>query len=112
MRKLDLTGYTVKRTQNDPMKPGEVIEYELPYMVKDSILNVMFTTELQLNGAELVKQNAVALKIEGAEGGVLLEEEEFKGIKRAFEVCKGFKRDDVQLVERINNTEQVKVEQT
>ncbi len=112
MRKLNLKDYTVKMKSPDPMKLGGVIDFELPYPVIDSILNIMFRKELQLSGAELVKQNVLATKLEICKDSeILLEEEEYKRLKTAFDKCTGFTRADVELVERINEAEEVEVEQ-
>ena len=111
MRKLNLTDYMVAIRAPDKMMPGKEINAELPYHVKDSILNLMFIRELQLNGAELVKQNVLAMKLEQCKDGeILLEEDEYQRIKRAVDVFKGFNRNDVELVTRINEAEVVEVE--
>ncbi len=110
MRKLSLKNYTVKMKYPDQMNPGGMIDAELPYGVKDSILNLMFIPALQLNGAELVKQNVLAMKLEQCkEDMILLEDEEYNRIKRAVDAFKGFGRNDVELVERINEAEVVEV---
>jgi len=89
----------------DPVAPP--IEVEVPYYVKDIILSVMFIPQLRLNGAELVKQNAVALKIEACKNDVVeLEEDEFARVKRAFDTFEGWNRMDLQLVERIRDCKQ------
>jgi len=112
MHKLNLKDYTVKVDVPDQMNPGELIKAELPYQVKTSILNLMFIPDLQLNGAELVKQNVLAMKLEQCkEDEILLEDEEYNRIKRAIDVFKGFGRNDVELVTRINEAEVVEVEQ-
>ncbi len=112
MRKLNLKDYSVKMKAPDPKKPEGVIAFELPYPVKDSILNIMFRKELQLSGAELVKQNVLAMKLEACKDDeILLEEEEYKRLKNAFDKCMGFTRADVELVIRINEAEEVEVEQ-
>ncbi len=112
MHKLNLANYTVKVKVPDAQNPGKLLDTVYPYGVKDSILNLLFTPDLQLTGAELVKQNALALKLEEFKGDViLLEDEEYIRIKRAVEAFKGFQRNDVQLVERINNAEKVEVEE-
>ena len=111
MRKLNLKDYMVKVRAPDQMNPGKVIEGEYPYRVKDSILNLLFIPALQLNGAELVKQNVLAMKLEQCkEDVILLENEEYSRIKRAIDVFKGFGRNDVELVTRINEAEVVEVE--
>jgi len=111
MRKLNLKDYTVKIKVPDNMNPGQAIEIESPYYFKDSILNLMFIRELQLSGAELVKQNVLAIKLEQCKDDeILLEEDEYQRIKRAVDVFKGFNRNDVELVTRINEAEVVEVE--
>ena len=110
MRKLNLRDYTAKAKVPDNMNPGKMLEIELPYPVKDSILNIMFRRELQLSGAELVKQNVLAMKLETCKDDeILLENEEYARIKNAFDKCTGFTRTDVELVERINEAEVVEV---
>lgn len=112
MRKLNLKDYTVKIKMPDKMSPGQEIEAELPYHVKDSILNLLFIPQLQLSGAELVKQNVLAIKLEQCkEDDILLEDEEYNRIKKAFDTFKGFDRNAVELVTRINEAEVVEVEQ-
>jgi len=112
MRILNLKDYTVKVKAPDQMNPGQEIDGEFPYHFKDSVLNLLFIRELQLNGAELVKQNVLAMKLEACKDDeILLEEEEWARIKRAVDIFKGFNRNDVQFVERINNAEEVEVGQ-
>ena len=111
MRKLSLKDYTVKMKVPDNMNPGQEIEVELPYHFKASVLNLMFIRELQLSGAELVKQNVLAIKIETCKDDeILLEEDEYERIKRAVDVFKGFNRNDVELVTRINEAEVVEIQ--
>lgn len=108
MRKLNVADYMVKIKVPDLMDPAKTIEGEHPYRVKDSILNIMFSPELQLTGAELVKQNVLAMKLESCkEDTILLEDEEWARIKRAFDAFKGFNRNAVELVTRINEAEVV-----
>jgi len=112
MRKLNLKDYTVIVRTPDQMKLGKFIDAEFPYPVKDSILNLLFVPALQLNGAELVKQNVLAMKLEQCkEDNILLEDEEYNRIKKAIDTFKGFGKNDVELVERINEAEKVEVEQ-
>lgn len=106
MRKLNLENYTVAKRERTPL--GEDIDTELPYHFKDSILNLMFIRELQLSGAELVKQNVLAIKIETCKDGeIILEDEEWQRIKKAVDTFKGFNRNDVELVRRITEAEEV-----
>ena len=111
MRKLNLKDYTVKVKIPDPNIPGGLMDAGFPYQVKDSLLNLMFIRELQLSGAELVKQNVLAMKLEACKDNVIiLEEAEYQRIKKAVDILKGFNRNDVELVTRINEAEVVEVE--
>jgi len=101
MRKLDLRNYQYTEKVQNPMKGIE--EITLPYMVKDSILNVMFLPSLGLQGAALVKQNVLAMKIEQCEYEVILEEEEYQRVKAAAEKYVAQSRADVELIDRILN---------
>jgi len=106
MRKLNLKNYMVTIKTPDKMRPGHEIDAQFPYRVKDSILNLMFIPALQLSGAELVKQNVLAMKLENCkEDEILLEDEEYNRIKKAFDTFKGFNRNDVELVTRIQEAE-------
>ncbi len=110
MRKLNLKDYMVKVKVPDKMNPGETIDAEYPYKFKDSLLNLMFIKELQLSGAELVKQNVLAVKLEQCKDDeILLEEAEWGQLTKAVETFKGFTRNDVELVTRINEAEVVEV---
>ena len=101
MRKLDLTDYQWTEKVQNPAKGVE--EITLPYRVKDSILNIMFLPQLGLQGAELVRQNVLAIKIEQAGDEVILEEEEYQRVKKAAETYIAQSRADVQLIDRILN---------
>jgi len=101
MRRLDLRNYQV--TQKVRTGSGEVREITAPYMVKDSILNIMFLPELRLKGAELVRQNILAMKIEQSGDSVLLEDAEYERIKTAAENYTAQGRHDVELIDRILN---------
>ena len=110
MRKLNLKNYIVKVKVPDKINPGKVIEAEIPYHFKDSVLNLMFIRDLQLSGAELVKQNVLAMKLETCKDDeIILEEEEYNRIKKAIDTYRGFTRDDIELVTRINEAEEVNV---
>jgi len=108
MRKLNLKNYMVKVRAPDQMKPGQIIEAEFPYDFKTSILNLLFIPDLQLSGAELVRQNMLAVKLENCtEGEIELEDEEYQRLKKAIDTFKGFGRNDVELVTRINDAGKV-----
>ena len=100
MRKINLENYLVKNKNED-----------LPYYVKDSIIGALFNPDLKLNGRDLLLQNKLANKIEEAEEEILLEESDYLKVKMAFEILTGYTRNDVELVERILNTEEIEVKE-
>ncbi len=109
MRKLNLRDYQYTKKVATP--ENEIIEATLPYMVKDSILEIMFGAALQLRGAELVKQNVLAIKIEqvqqpeddDAEYVVMLEDAEYDRIVDAADAYPAKSRADVEMIDRILN---------
>ncbi|MBL7167023.1 MAG: hypothetical protein ISS55_11190 [Dehalococcoidales bacterium] len=101
MRKLNLRSY--QTTQKVLGGDGQPIEVIGNYNVKDSIINVMFLPTLKLQGAELVRQNVLAMKIETCENEVELEEAEYQRVKEAIEAYPAQSRADVELVDRILN---------
>ena len=112
MRKLNLRDYQYTQKVQNPVL-GSVEEVSLPYLVKDSILNILFLPSLGLQGAALVRQNVLAIKIEQSEDEVMLEEEEYQRVKKAAETYKAQSRADVQLIDRIlNQTPEVEIPET
>ena len=111
MRKLNMANYMVKFSTPDRMIPGKMIESEHPYYPKESILNLLFNPDLQLTSAEVVRTNLLAMKLESCkEDVIILEDEEYNRIKTAVETFRGFGRNEVELIERINEAEVVEVE--
>ena len=112
MRKLSLKDYIAHSKAPDPMVLGKLLDVQHPYPVKDTILMLLFSPVQRLSGLEVVKQQALALKIETCTSDdILLEDAEWDRLKLAFDKFEGFNREDVELVERINNAEEVEVEQ-
>ena len=110
MRKLNLANYTVKMKVPDKGNPLQKIDAELPYRMKDSVVNLLFSSDLKLNGAELMRQNMLAMKLESCEEDeILLEEAEWQRIVKAVEVFRNFGRHEVELVRRVNEAPEVDV---
>jgi len=101
MRKLDLRSYQV--TSKVRGGDGEIIEVTGDYNVKDSVIYVMFLPSLGLKGAELVRQNILAIKIEQSGDEVMLEESEYQRVRAAVEAYPAQSRADAQFVDRILN---------
>ena len=113
MKRINLANYAVKtRIPNiDPDGPP-LLESTGEYAMKDSVLNLLFVPSLQLTGAELVKQNVLAAKIEDCkEESILLEDGEWERLNTAVNTHKGFGRNDVEFVRRILEAESVVVEE-
>jgi len=109
MRNLNLKDYTV--TGKVRGGDGNLVDITAPYHFKDSILNLLFQRELQLSGAELVKQNVLAMKLENCkDDAILLEDDEYQRIKKALDTFKGFGRNDVEFVTRVTEAVVVEVE--
>jgi len=101
MRKLNLKDYQV--TQKVRGGDGELIDISGPFPVKDSILNIMFLPHLGLQGAEAIKQQVLAHKIEQSEDEIILEEAEYERVRKAAEMYTIAKRPEVELIDRILN---------
>jgi len=97
--KIDLTDYTVMTPDLKTM----------PYLVRDSMCSILMNPELQLNGTELLRRNKVAEKILEAGDEILLSDEEMGFLRQGADAVKGLAKNDVQLVKRILEAEQVEV---
>ena len=102
MRKLNLKNYEFEQKVMNPVK-GQPDSMSLTYQVKDSILNILFLPALQLKGAALVKQNILAIKIEGCTDEAVLEEEEYERLVKAVNAYPAQGRIDVEFIDRILN---------
>jgi hypothetical protein len=103
MRTIKLRDYTVK------LKDQEGNDVIVPYIVKNSILTLLTARELKLNGPDLLKNNALALKINDMGDEALLEEEEYARLKRSVEMLQGFGQEDVEFIRRIMEAPEVAV---
>ena len=104
MRKLDITQYKVVVLTPEGKK-------EDVYDVKDALVHLLFHPDLRLNGMALLKQDKIAEKISNATTKVLLEEEEYQKVKGAVDNFKGFTRSEVELVKRVFECPEIKVEE-
>ena len=105
MRKLDVTQYMVKILQPDGTRK------ELPYDIKEMIIQLMFHPDLKLGGVDLLEQNKVAEKILKAGKEILLEEEEYNKVKQAVDSFRGFTKSEVELVRRVTECPEIKVKE-
>ena len=103
MRKIKLQNYLVKLTGAN----GEV--ESKPYNVKESIISCFLHPALKLTGRELLLRGKLTKQIEKADDSILVEEEDFRKLKRAFEQIEGFTRNDMELVRRVLEAEEIEV---
>lgn len=103
MRKIELQNYLVTLTREN----GEV--ESKPYNVKDSIISCFLHPALKLTGRELLLRGKLTKQIEEANGSILVEEENYRKLRQAFERIEGFTRNDMELVRRVLEAEEIEV---
>jgi hypothetical protein len=108
MRKIKLQNYTVKV----PMPDGKFVLK--PYNVKESMVSCLLHSALKLTGRELLLRNKLATRIEDAEivegnGSILVEEDDYRKLRQAFETIEGFTKSDMELVRRVLEAEEIEV---
>lgn len=108
MRKIELQNYMVKM-------PAANGNFELkPYNVKESMVSCLLHPALKLTGRELLLRNKLATRIEEAEivegnGHILVEEDDYRKLRQAFEIIEGFTKSDMELVSRVLEAEEIEV---
>jgi len=110
MRKIELQNYMV----NSPMPDGSSVPQ--PYKVKESMVSCLLHPALKLTGRELLLRGKLATRIEEAEiikgnGFILVEETDYKKLRQAFETIEGFAKNDMELVRRVLEAEEIEVEE-
>jgi hypothetical protein len=108
MRKIDVRNYMVQ------MRNAEGNLGPKPYNVKDSMVNCLLHPSLQLTGRELLLRDKLATRIEETEiikgnGQILIEEEDYRKLRQAFEKIEGFTKSDMELVRRVLEAEEIEV---
>jgi len=104
MRKLNLENYINKIRTNEGFKDVE-------YFVKDSLIFMMFDRKLQLAGTKLLEQNILAEKILKADKEIILEEAEYQKIRIAIDTFTGCGREEVELVKRVLECQEIDIEE-
>jgi len=116
MRQLDMTDYTVSLPNpkaGEEHKDGKVepAMVDVPYRFKESMIEILFARDNQLNGMEILERDKLAHKIyDCSDGSILLEEEEWHKFYNALEAVKGLGRVDVEFCRRILEAEKIEVE--
>jgi len=105
MRKIVLSSYPVKVKVDNK-------EEELPYEMRNSLVNVLFHPALKLAGRALLLHHKLAEKIESCnKDSILLEDSEYMLLKNAVEKIPGFTKNDVTFVKRVLEAEEVEVKE-
>ncbi len=118
MRKIDLGNYLVRVRQREEVvcphckeKIDEGAWVDLPYEMRDSLIEVLFSRDNQLSGPEILERDELARKIKDHRGGdLLLEEDEWGKLSQSLSNMKGLGRPEVELVRRVLKAPQVEVE--
>jgi len=105
--KIDLRNYTVENQGFDEAGNPKVFPQE--YDVKTSLITCVMHPDLQLTAVDLLKRDEIAHKIRDAEDEILLEDAEFTILRSSFDIIKGLTQNDVELVKRVFDADQVEV---
>ncbi len=106
LRKIDVTPYMLQAQ----MPEGGTKEVE--YNTKNFLIVALLHPQLRLTGRELLSRRKLVDKIEECDGTLLVEEADYSKMKQAFETVRGFTLNDMELVERVLEAEEVEVEET
>lgn len=121
MRRIDLTDYTVslpntkageERKNEEGSIEIEPARVDLPYHVKDSLIEVLLARDNQLTGTDLLDRDIIARKVNDCtDGSILLEEDEYNKLVISINTVKGLGRPDVEFVHRILDAPKLEVEE-
>jgi hypothetical protein len=109
MKKIDLKPYKVELPTRQP--DGSIEAVSQDYDVKDVIVGIMFSRDLQLSARETLDRDPLCRRILDAEDSILLESADYDLVKKAVETIKGYSRNDVQMIRRILEAPEVEVEE-
>lgn len=101
MKKMDIRPYLVTVARADGSKE------EIPYQIKESLVEILFNRELKLNGAGVIRQNQLAEKVLAAGDELLVEDEEYDRIMKALSLVEGLGKNDVEFAKRIIDAQPV-----
>ncbi len=105
MRKISIKPYEI--VVAGPGGEKKTDEYD----VRESLGICLLHPTLQLTGRELLLRGKILNKIEQANGELMLEEADYKKLKSAFEQVQGFSKNDLVMVERVLNAEEIEVKE-
>jgi hypothetical protein len=81
------------------------------------MISCLLHPALKLTGRELLLRNKLATRIEEAEivegnGHILVEEDDYRKLRQAFETIEGFTKSDMELVRRVLEAEEIEVKES
>lgn len=94
MKRIDLKPYNIKIIIDGKAQ-------ERSYDVKQSVIELLFSTGLMLNGERLLQQQKTRGKVDKATDEVILEDEEYETLKKAVNLMQGLSLNDVEMVKRV-----------
>jgi len=107
MRRINLENYTEMVREE---VSGQIVE--LPYPVKDSMVDVLLSRELGLSAREALGREDLARKIKDCpDGTILIEENDYTKLVTAIDTIKGWSRTDIEFLKRITEAPEVEVEE-
>lgn len=76
------------------------------YKIKESLVSIIFNSELRLTFQEAMRNDRIAKKIESCDKDILvLEDAEYEIVKKSFDFLRGVRRVDLEFVQRVMNAE-------
>lgn len=107
MRRINLENYTEIVRDEESGK-----DIELPYPVKESMVDVLLSRELGLSAREALAREDLARKIRDcSDGTILIEEADYLKLVAAIDTIKGWSRTDIEFLHRIFDAPGVEVEE-
>jgi len=106
MRRINLKEYT------ETVRDEDGKAKELPYPVKDSMIEVLLSKELGLSAREALDRHTLACRIKDcSDGTILIEEGDYKKLVAAIDTITGWGRTDIEFLKRITEAPIVEVEE-
>ncbi len=103
MKKINLTPYEIEGL-NEKGEPAKI-----PFNMRESLVNILFTEKLKLNPVRLLEQNKLAEKLMSSGDEILLEETDYKRLKEAMDVLEGLSKSHIEFVTRVFEAEEVEI---
>lgn len=108
MKKINIESYTVKvQGQGENGK-----NLFLPYDLLGSIRVVLFDPRQQLNDIQLCEAMDIWNKIKDEKKEIILEEAEYKVLKKSLGLFKGWSENDYEFILRIKNAENYELQKS